>query len=388
MLTTKFYHSDGSLWLTSELANKLSNEGHDITVLNLEWSSLPSSFSPQNIKLLNHKAIRIRSPFISVAFRWLFSSFKLLPFLLKSIFNRKQYDLLIAFSPCTALYLAIPFAQLLCQRSTLIYWDFFPIHNQEISKKSPKALIPILKYLEKRLVHSFAKVGVMSPANVHFYESYFGIPSTQNVTVIPVWTSFTDYTSPDRETVRKNLKIESNSIVVVFGGQLVEGRGIIELCQAIINANQSNDKIILLICGSGNLMDRINLLEKEYPTLIRPLGFIKREKYLNILCASDIGVISTVAGVSSPSYPSKSLDYMACGLPILAAIENASDFGEITETNHFGISCSAGDVSAMTTAILRLASDEHWRKELGHNGKQYLQSTHDISKIVTLITGN
>lgn len=194
MLVTKFYHKEGSLWLTSELAKKLLDDGHQVTVVSLTWSNSEKSNSVlsryEKFHLLQYSPITIQFTKISYIIKWLFTSFKTVPFFIKSILKRDKFDLFICFSACFPTYTAIPLAHLISKKSLLIYWDFFPIHNFKILNPKLLRYEKIFKFIEKKLVHSFDRVGLMSQYNINFYEKYFGKPKKQTLEVLPLWTSF------------------------------------------------------------------------------------------------------------------------------------------------------------------------------------------------------
>lgn len=391
LLTTKFLHEDGSLWLTSELANTLAESGNSVTVINLQWSknfSAPQKNLHENVKLFSIKSINFKfKNSLSIPLKWILSSIKVFVFIIYRLAFREKFDLLISFSPCTALYAAIPISKLICKDSCLIYWDFFPIHNQEISGKAPKFSVPTLKYLEERLVSVFDRVGVMSDANLLFFKKYFKDFRNQ-LSIIPIWTSYLGDENSTKKSSLASSKLLNEEIVFVFGGQLIEGRGVLELCEAFIAANIENPAIKLIICGSGHLSSQILKYHEKRPNAITLLNHMPREKYLNLLKSSDVGVVATVPGVSIPSFPSKSLDYMASELPILAITEKTSDFGKIIEDNHIGIHCNAGNIAESTDAILFLAKLNNKRTEMGKNGNIYLKKNHSINIIASKILGN
>jgi len=391
VLSTKYTHDDGSPWLASELCSALSQLGHDLTVINVQWSDMTiSDFEfNKNIKFYNFKAIKIFTGYrISTVFRWLFSSFKVLPLLFSKFLHGYKFDLLISFSPCTSLYAAIPFAKFICKDSCLIYWDFFPIHNQEITKKIPPFVLPILKRIENFLINRFARVGLMSRANLDFFNLYFRY--YKKLSIIPIWTS--NLNSNIFSLRKLNSKFDalflSDRINYVFGGQLTNGRGVIELCLAIINAHKINNKINLIICGSGDLKEEVLKLERCNPNVIKYLGSLSRGDYNLILNRCDVGVVVTVSGVSSPTFPSKSLDYMAACLPIFAALEKSSDFGSLLMSHRAGFFCDAGNIQAMTECILSLARSKFERIEMGMNGNRYLKENHSLTKVIPLIIGD
>lgn len=392
MLTTKFCHPDGSLWLPSELAVELIERGHKVSVLNLEWTGkdIEPKIISKNISSFdfhNYKAIRVRAGKFAVVLRWIFSSFALLPFLLKRIFLGWKYDLMIGFSPCTSLYSALPLAKVLSRDAILVYWDFYPVHNQEISKKIPEKFVPFAKWVEKKLINLYSRVGCMSQANIDFFDDYFGTNSAKNKFLLPIWTSILDMPIADEKHAGAKYFNNPGAIIFIFGGQLVEGRGVIEFCEAIIEAKKTNNNISLIVCGEGFLAHKILELQKVNPDTIKYLGALSRFDYLQVLSFSDVGVVSTVSNVSAPTFPSKSLDYMACSLPILAAVEEASDFGRIVEKNNFGYYCKAGDQKSMIEGIIKITKSNDSLKKMGANGNCYLRKYHSVENAANLITG-
>ncbi|WP_177239506.1 glycosyltransferase family 4 protein [Variovorax sp. PDC80] len=388
MLTTKFKHKDGSPWLISELAAELGRQGHEVTVLNVEWSGDPVATTPGefNVTLKNFSSVRVGRGKISLALRWMFSSFKAVPSLLADLFRGSRYDLLICFSPCSALSVAIVAAKLICKRSFLIYWDFFPIHNYEISEKLPSFALPLLKFLERCLIGCFSRVGCMSEKSILYFENYFGRMAGVHVSHLPIWTSFLRSEPNSRATVRERLGIDNESLVLVFGGQLSAGRGIEHICRAAIMAWEADRRIVLLICGSGDRLGQVREFEKLNPRAIKYGGSLSREEYLEVLGAADVGIVSTTGSTSSPSFPSKSLDYMASRLPILATVEFSSEFGAIVEGFDMGIACIAADVSDMAGAMGRIFSSRESMIKMGTNAQKYLRIHHSVEQVTRLIT--
>lgn len=392
MLTTKFYHADGSLWLTSELAHEFAACGDEVTVVNLEWSGLiaESDAADENLpfELKNIKAIRCGPPWIALIARWLLSSFKTLPFLVRKLFLNGKYDLMIGFSPCAALYAALPPARLASKEACLLYWDFFPVHNQEITQKAPRFILPLLKRLEKMLVGHFSRIGCMSHRGVEFFRCYFEPDNEIELRVIPIWTSFLDGGSTTGYDKRKRLSIPADAILLVFGGQLIEGRGVAEICEAAVIAQKIDKRIFLVVCGAGPLAQKVIDCEGRFPSIVKYGGSMSRSAYIEILKEADVGVVATVAGVSAPSFPSKSLDYMACGLALLAAVEAASDFGRVVEEFQMGMACPAGNTAAMAKAIVEMTADKAAMKTMGRNAREYLKTHHAVEQVAKLIKGS
>jgi glycosyltransferase involved in cell wall biosynthesis len=388
LLTTKFNHIDKSPWLASELVDELLRLGHVVTVINIDWAvSNNSSYEYTNKNGFSYKYL---TPFVSsiprlgLSLKWIFSSLKAYPYIIKLIFRGSRFDLCIGFSPCTATYAIHPLLKLLSKKSLLIYWDFFPIHNQQILHSIPNCIIPLLRWVENKCIQLYDNIGFMSPQSVNFAKKYFILEKKQNNFILPIWTTFLKKPTKS-SSLRCELGLSKDRIVIVFGGQLAPGRGVLELCNAVIDSQKINSNIALIVIGDGVLSSRVKIFSQLSPDVIFCIGRVERSRYLEILSDSDVGVVATVSGVSSPTFPSKCLDYMACELPILASLEPATDFGEIVVNNAMGISCVAGDHDAMVAAILVLANDPIKRKKMGKKGSEYLHDNHSVSKICDLI---
>ena len=381
ILTTKYPLPEESRWLTSELGEELCARGYKVTVLSVEWNGAKDRKYYDKDGLIVYRKNTLGSGWRGgLFFRWFFSSLQFLPFCMRTILARKKYDLVLSFSPCLAMWFPIFFARFFSKYRHIIYWDFFPIHNANISNKAPGFVLPILKKIERALLGSVDRVSCMSPANLRFYNSYFG-SSPKERDIIPIWTSYLE--SPVKG---KNVDESTGNIVsLVFGGQLVPGRGIGVLLNAVKVACLKNNKIRLIVCGSGCLAKDVISFSRQYPDHCHYLGEISRDQYLNVLASADIGIVATLEGVPCPTYPSKSLDYMACSLPIIASVEVSSDFGIIIEENNFGLSSVAGDVDGLAFNILKLADDSALRYELGLNGNIYLKENHAVNKVAAKI---
>lgn len=389
LLTTKFNHFDGSPWLVSELVEELLHRGNEVTVINIDWSgnstSAVESIGRAGFTYKYLLPYDSSIPRLGMPLKWLFSSLKALPFLFGLLFRGQKFDMSISFSPCMATYAIHPLLKFLSVKSLLIYWDYFPVHNEQILAKIPKILMPMLKYAENKSIRLYDFLGLMSPRSVDFANSYFSLKKSQSAFVLPVWTSLLNKPPESRFAIRCELGLSADRVIVVFGGQLIPGRGVTELCRAAIDAHVHNSRILLLVFGDGPLSSEVQSIGHSYPDVIRCHGRVVRTRYLEILADSDVGVVATVDGVSSPTFPSKCLDYMACELPILASVEAATDFGEIVENNGMGISCIAGDHDAMVKALLDLAANPNKRKEMGKKGNAYLRAHHSVSSICNSI---
>ncbi len=72
------------------------------------------------------------------------------------------------------------------------------------------------------------------------------------------------------------------------------------------------------------------------------------------------------------TYPNKVFDYMAAGRPVLLAIDGV--IRQVVEAADCGIFAEPGNPSALAEAIRRLAADRAKSRQMGLNGRAYLES--------------
>jgi|GEM_PF-2307291 len=383
LITTKYKHENGSPWLVSELVQEMVVQGSQVTVLNLNWdgTSMLEDVESQGLKVINFSALSPVRRNGGTLGKWGFSSFKLLPFFFKQLMLRRKYDLFVSFSPCTALWAVIFFAKMICKKSSLIYWDIFPLHNQAIKRRIPEKILPILKKMEKSLISSFDLVGCMGEGNRRAFLNYFG-NGFKAVRIVPIWTSFLDAPLVKKAEIRHRHGLDERSLVFVFGGQLAPGRGIENLCQAFSQIAVETKDVVLAFCGRGPLEEVIRRYEEISVGSIRLIGSLPRDEYMNFLAASDVGIVSAISEAGTSSFPSKSLDYMACRLPMLAILEPENDLSLLVVERNFGLVCATDKSEEIVFSVKKIVEKRAIFSELGLNGNLYLRTRHSVPSVV------
>lgn len=74
-------------------------------------------------------------------------------------------------------------------------------------------------------------------------------------------------------------------------------------------------------------------------------------------------------------YPNKVFDYMAAGRPVILAIDGV--IRKVVEQADGGVFVAPGDAAALAEAILRLADDPQRSRQLGLNGRRYVEENFD-----------
>lgn len=396
MLCNKFSLSENDPWLTNELADSFQELGHEVTVVRLDWWAEPGS-ARKNIKLTNGiqvisiPPVLVRFPiaFVSRALKWSLSSFSAY-FVSRELSNKIDFDLMISFSP--AITMALPIMALAKKRSLtslLIQWDFFPHHHRQIGLFSSGVSFYIARKVEELLIRKFDVVACMSPANVAYLRKHYPLREEQRVCIAPVWGKETALPDVDRAVVRKRYNLPETSPLVVFGGQLVHGRGLEDLLDAAKRAHKSGSSVIFLVIGSGSLEFLVEeCLAQGCKNLIW-VPRVPRNEYLGLIKSCDLALVCTVRDVDVPSFPSKTIDYLRVGLPIVASVEASTDYGDYIASLGVGVRVEAGEPECLLKSVENLLKDFHSMSSMSELGpirfKEIFEVSHITSKLLDMV---
>lgn len=392
LLVTTKYGDEENGWLTNELANELKIRGLEVYVIALSWlkKDPETNFKKEN----GINVFRYKLPSIY------FSNIKILKFIKQFIFqilalrylkkNLKQtkFDLIVGFTPAFLTNKIIEYYQKKSDGlSYLILWDFFPYYLKDLKVIKSKLLFNSLKNLENKSYKAYTKIGCMTEKNKLFLlENYQGL-NNNKIEKIPIWTKITSQKKYKKTEVRKMLGYNEDDIIFCYGG----AHSIVQELDNILNLAKKflkDKRIKFVFIGSGNDKDRLKkIIDKEGITNVKFLDFVPRNEYEKIIGSLDIGIVSLSSKLTVPSFPSKSLDYLKVGIPILASIDKYTDYGEILENQMFaGFSSYAGDLEKLYNNALKLIKNKCEREKMGNNGRKYYENNFCVQKIAIKIT--
>lgn len=247
----------------------------------------------------------------------------------------KKNDLVILFSP---LIIYAPFLFLNKSVKICLYFDFFPIHQIQLKviTKFKKILYLIERYLFNKKMYA---VGLMSPKNIEFAKKYFN-PNKTILFKAPLWS----FKKPEAITSKKFNK--KSTIKVFFGGQLINGRNIPFMISFIKHIIYKFKNYEFHIFGSGKYELDFKKLSIKHKKIIFH-GKKSHKEYFNKIQEFDIGLAFTNLNTSIPSYPSKSLDMLLSGIPILGVSEKSSDFSAIINSSKSGEIINTNDIKML-----------------------------------------
>ena len=276
------------------------------------------------------------------------------------MFDVDDYDAVVGFTPCVTIGRLLDWARRNRSAARILFiFDFFPIHHREIRLVPGGPIFHLAKWRETALMRSFDTIVCNLPSNVAYLKHHYRVRTGQTLLSTPLWTDgFRPPVDTTREEMRWRNGLPLERKIAVFGGQITEGRGIEMMLEAASIGAGKGDGLVYLFIGSGRLAYLAEQRASQPDANVIYLPSVPRDDYLALLSACDIGMISTVPGVSSHSFPTKLLEYVRVGLPVVAAVEPGSDFNKIIERYKLGRISGVGDATAFQAALAGVAGDE------------------------------
>ena len=265
--------------------------------------------------------------------------------------------------------------------SFLILWDLFPQNAKDLGLIKNNILFKFFKRGEYQNLKSFDHIGCMSLGNMEYVEKNYNFIDKRQLSLFPLWSKILPKESIDKFEIRKKYNFRDDDFILVFGGNMGKPQSLENIIN-LANKVKEREKIKFLFVGKGSetpmLKNRVEALNLKNVIF---KDFIVREDYEKLISACDIGMVSLDARFTVPNFPSKTVDYLKLGLPILASLDDCSllDYGDLLE-NHMkaGLCSHAGDTSTLKDNLFRIMNDKALYSQLSKNGREYYEKSFNV----------
>ena len=393
MLCTRYPLEPGNRYMTNEIAAAFAAAGHHVQVVATDWDA-PLRAEQQGAKagravrsqggvealVVAPVAISWRGRLVHNLTKWTLSSLFALYHMRRAICGQR-FDLMVCFTPCVTVAAQLVWAtQRLRTKNILLVHDFFPYHHHSIGLVPAGLVFAVARRFETYLMRRFDVIGCNWPGNMVYLRKHYRLRPKQKVVWTPLWSEIAPPPPSSKECARSRHGLPRDRTIVVFGGQITQGRGVEDMLAAAAIAETKRPDLAFLFVGDGRLVPLVeariaagagNVLRKER---------MAREEYLAMLAACDIGLVATVPQVDSYSFPTKTIDYLRASLPIVAAVEEESDYRRFLEQWKIGISLTAGNAEAVLAAIARMADDAEMAANCARNARSCLEEVFDVRR--------
>lgn len=274
-------------------------------------------------------------------------------------------------------------------KTYLMLKDIFPRNAVDLGMmKEGSLLYKLFRKKEVRLYEISDRIGTMSPANTAYLIKNNPKIDKSKIEECPNALKLIETKKPDdkeKAALLEKLKIPSDRIIFIYGGNLGKPQGIDFLLE-VLKEHEKETKSHILIIGSGTEYPKIKkwFIENN-PHNATLLSFLPKKEYDKLESIADAGLIFLDHRFTIPNYPSRILNCLENSQPVLCATDPNTDIGKIAEEEGYGLWCESNDVERFMTLLRKLSNDENLRKEMGARGRNYLIKNYTIEKPVETI---
>jgi len=365
-----------------EIAQKLTERGHEVTIITSPVSYLTGKSMRENIPWVEKQEAE---PGITVVRAYTYPAlhrsfvhrvFSFLSFMVSSFFiglTVKDIDLVWGTSPpifqsVTAWALArikrVPFL--------LEIRDLWPAFAIAVGILQQPILIRAAEWLERFLYRHADQVVVNSPGFIDHLHSHGAI----HVELVPNGADTSMFDPQAKGENFRHIHGLADRFIALYAG----AHGMSNDLGVLLTAAEmlmDRDDIILVLLGDGK--EKPALQSQARDMVLTNLKFIppipKKEMPIALAAADACIAILKPIPLYATVYPNKVFDYMAAGRPVVLAMEGV--IREVIMSANSGIAIPPGDPTALAEAITYLADHSQDGIDMGLKGREYNRNHFD-----------
>ena len=369
----------------SELSRHWAKAGHDVTVLT-GFPHYPSGVVPQEYRAkLRHLIMREDLDGVRVERTWLatlpnrrtwervlnYTSFTVSAALRGSFLDSP--DVVIATSPQLLECLAGLWIATL-RRVPFVFEvrDLWPESltldaNSGLNLMVRTVLSKISYFLYRRSSH----IVVVTPAFKKYLIEHYNV-APEKISIVMHGVEPDVFTpSGETDSVVEEFQL-GGRFVVSFIGVLGNAHGLRTVAYAAARLQETRPEVLLLLVGEGADKSSVEALAATMGLKnLLIIGQQPRSKIPALIRASSVClVLLKKSQVFKTVIPTKLLEFMACGRPVILGVEGQAR--ELVEKADCGVCVPPEDSASLAGAIEQLYSDPELRERLGGNGRDYV----------------
>jgi len=161
--------------------------------------------------------------------------------------------------------------------------------------------------------------------------------------------------------------------IVGYAGNIGVKQGL-KVMLELAKLTQDISNIHYLIVGDGAQRNALHthMLKNELKN-VTMLPFMGKDKYADMLSATDIAFLSQQTGTGNAFFPSKLLSILAQSRPLLVSADDDSETAQVVKAFKLGEVVPYGDADSLRGSLMRLYNDQEMRKQAGANGLEWVK---------------
>jgi glycosyltransferase involved in cell wall biosynthesis len=375
----------------NDLVKSLKDRGHEISVLTAK-PNYPKgdyfngySWSKKNIDYFNDVKVYRSNIFL----RKNGGSLRLILNYLSFVFSgtiklfsiKEKFDKIFIFapSPITVGIIGIFAAKKFKAKSYLWIHDLWPESVSATVGVNNFIIIQTIDFFT-RLIYKFSDFLLVQSPEFKFYLNKQKV-DLNKVTYYPYYAE--SFYKPKKRK-EKLLKTFSRDFNIVFAGNIGVAQSfetIIESAEILKNKNQN---VKFIIFGDGRDKNRIQSIikEKKLESYFDFKGVVAPEKMSNqFACADSLLITLKKADIFSYTIPGKLQSYLACGKPILGAVDGISK--KIINESKSGLCAGSEDSEQLSQYIIEMKnSNKKTLDTFSSNARNYFEKEFEKEKLL------
>lgn len=175
---------------------------------------------------------------------------------------------------------------------------------------------------------------------------------------------------PPRGAFRARLGFATEDFVAVYSGNIGVKQGL----QVLVRAARlvRDRRVRIVICGDGA---QRYLIEQEAAGLenVRLLSLLSEQEYREMLADCDVAIITQLAGSGRAFFPSKLLNPLVSGRPVLSVADADSELARALEEGSFGCNVPPDQAETLAETLERLAASPAQLAAWGEAGRGWVE---------------
>ncbi len=170
----------------------------------------------------------------------------------------------------------------------------------------------------------------------------------------------------------------NHPLKVVYAGLFAYWERVDDYLDIAKKANSSDFKFYL--AGLGPMKKHILTRIRKERIPIRYLGYVPRSTMLTVMSKMQIGIVPSTKDLARlVAFPIKVLDYMSCGLPVIAP--RVGEWGRLLETEDCGIALEDDSIGEYIAALETMRRKDVWQQK-SNNGVQAIKIKYDWNTVL------
>jgi len=173
--------------------------------------------------------------------------------------------------------------------------------------------------------------------------------------------------------IRQELGL-GDAFLVLHAGNMGVKQGLDVVLDAA-HQTRSNSGIVYLLVGDGAMRPHLEARARALALdNVRIVPLMDHERFLRVLAAADVCLVTQQRTVADVVFPSKVLTLLAAGKPVIASVTSGSAVANVIAGAGAGMVVRPEDGVALATAIEELRGDPSRRAGMGTAGRAYASS--------------